>query len=185
MKEKLPNFENNRSEEVEFHVERNKDKVESHSKSTEKQKTYSEEDLDKLRLKAEKEALPSADLLPDKSPAETPSTYRRHKKQSPNSTLKQAQSRLSPSERKFSQVIHNPTIETVSDIAGGSIARPSGLLWGGIFSFFGSLTVLFVCRYFGYEYSYFIALAGFAGGFITGIIIESLWKLLTVKISRS
>ncbi len=86
--------------------------------------------------------------------------------------IKRIQKHLKPSERRFSKVIHNSKVETVSDITGGTLARPSGLLYGGIFSLVTSLGFYLIARHYGYEYPYIIGVLFFIGGFVLGLIIE-------------
>lgn len=91
-------------------------------------------------------------------------------------TINSVQKQLSPPERTFSKFVHNPAVESISEAAGKTVARPTGLLWGGIFSVIGSLAVIIITRFYGYEYNYVIGLACFAGGFFIGLIIELLFK---------
>lgn len=92
-------------------------------------------------------------------------------------TLKRIQKHLKPSERRFSKVIHNPIIEATSDLAGATIARPSGMLYGGIFSLISSLVLYLVSKHYGYEYPYFVGVLFFIGGFIFGLLVESTIKI--------
>jgi hypothetical protein len=92
-------------------------------------------------------------------------------------TVKNMQQQLSKPERQFSKLIHNPAVETFSEAAGTTIARPSGLLTAGIFSLLASLGVLFVCRFYGYEYNYGIGLLFMGIGFFFGLLVEALLKL--------
>jgi hypothetical protein len=93
-----------------------------------------------------------------------------------NTNLKQSLRRmrrnLKPYQRPFSKFLHNETIDRVSEISADTIARPNGLLFGGIAAFLTSLGVLWVCRYYGYEYNYFIGLVSFPAGFAIGLIGE-------------
>ena len=54
-------------------------------------------------------------------------------------TLTSVRRQLSAPEKQLSKFIHKPVIEKTSDFVGKTIARPSGILLGGIFSFIGSL----------------------------------------------
>lgn len=100
---------------------------------------------------------------------------------SPRQALKSVQRQLSMPERQLSKIIHNPTVETISDATGATIARPSGLLVGGVFSLLASIGVLFVCRFYGYEYNYGIGLMFLVGGFALGLLLEMLSKLFTAR----
>lgn len=91
--------------------------------------------------------------------------------------IKRVQKHLKPSERRFSKVIHNQKVEIVSDIAGGTVARPSGLLYGGVFSLLSSVVLYFISKHYGYEYSFFVGILFFVGGFVLGLLIESVVKI--------
>lgn len=91
--------------------------------------------------------------------------------------LRTIQEKLPPAQKQFSRFIHNPTIEKISDGASATIARPSGLLFAGVFSFITSIIVMSISRYYGYEYNYLVGLVSLAGGFVAGLILEALFKL--------
>lgn len=79
---------------------------------------------------------------------------------------------LSPVSRTLSKVIHNKTVDRVSEAAGKTIARPMSMMWGAIFAFVGSSALLWITRHYGYEYNYLAAILLFVGGAILGITIE-------------
>ena len=56
-----------------------------------------------------------------------------------------------------------------------------GLLWGGSFSLIASLAVLWVARFYGYEYNFLIGAGAFIIGFFLGLLIESLVYILRRK----
>jgi hypothetical protein len=93
-------------------------------------------------------------------------------------SLKGAQKQMSGPQRQFSKFIHKRGVETASSIGGATVARPSGVLVGGLFSVISSLAILYICRRYGYEYNFFIGLASFAGGFILGVLVEGVYRLL-------
>ena len=92
--------------------------------------------------------------------------------------LKKIQTHLPAYQRQFSKFIHKPIVEKVSEGVGATAARPSGLLFAGIFSFIASLVVLTICRYYGYEYNYLVGLVSLGGGFVVGLILEAGLKLI-------
>lgn len=98
-------------------------------------------------------------------------------KQASGRTIKQVQKQLPTADRAFSKVVHQPAVEAVSNAAEATVARPYGLLVGGIFSLISSIGVLYICRHYGYEYNFLVGLAAFGGGFIVGIVGEGLFKL--------
>jgi hypothetical protein len=93
-----------------------------------------------------------------------------------NNYLSNIRSNLSPASRKFSKVIHNQTVETISEIAAKTIVRPYAILLGGIFTLIGSGLYLFYIRHTGYKYNFLVPLILFAGGFIVGLVTELLLK---------
>ncbi len=93
-------------------------------------------------------------------------------------TVRSTQRKLKPSQRAFSKVVHQPIVESISDAAEGTIARPSGLLFAGLLSVVSSLAVLYICRHYGYEYNFMIGLACLALGFVVGLLLEGAWRLL-------
>jgi hypothetical protein len=99
-------------------------------------------------------------------------------------SLRKVQSKLPAPERAFSKVIHQPIVEQISDVTSETIARPSGLLAGGLFSVMASVGVLIVCRYYGYEYNFLIGLMAFVGGFVCGISLEGAFRLAAKLKSR-
>lgn len=91
--------------------------------------------------------------------------------------IREVQRKETPAVRTFSKVVHQPVVEEISNIAESTVARPSGLLVGGIVSVISSLVVLYISRHYGYEYNFMIGLLGFAGGFVLGLILEGIWRL--------
>lgn len=91
--------------------------------------------------------------------------------------MREVQRKETPAQRSFSKFIHNPTVEVISNATENTVGRPSGLLFGGLFSVIAGLGVLYICNHYGYEYNFTIGLAFFVGGFFAGLIIEGLWRL--------
>lgn len=87
-------------------------------------------------------------------------------------TMKRVQKRLPAPARAFSKVVHNPAVEAVSEVAGKTVARPSGILVGGIFAFIGSSIFLWITKHYGYEYNYLLFALFFVGGFFIGLTVE-------------
>lgn len=96
-------------------------------------------------------------------------------------TLKRTQGKLAAPERAFSKVIHNPVVEAVSEFGAKTVARPSGVLLGGIFAFAGSAAFLWIVRHYGYEYNYLLFALFFVGGFFVGLGVELGIKLASRK----
>lgn len=99
--------------------------------------------------------------------------------------LGKVQAHLSSSEKLASKVMHQPTIEKVSDLGGKTVARPSGVLVGSIFSFVASLLTYLLAKQNGYDMSYSIFIASFVGGFILGIAAEFTFRMARSLMSRN
>jgi len=92
-------------------------------------------------------------------------------------TLNRIRKDLSAPERSFSKVIHNKAVENFSEVAGKTVARPSGLLFGGIFAFIGSSLFLWASKHYGYEYNFLLFALFFVAGFALGLLLEILFRV--------
>lgn len=88
--------------------------------------------------------------------------------------LQQLRRRESAPERALSRVIHQPAVRAVSEAAGKTVSRPSGLLGGGLVAFAGTTAYLYFAQHMGFRYNYVVFAALFAGGFVLGLILELL-----------
>lgn len=88
--------------------------------------------------------------------------------------LTKIQTKLSKPDKAFSKIIHNKTVETISNVGAQTLARPSGLLGGSIFAFIGSLLTYYMARHYGFRYNYLVMFLLFAVGFAAGAAIELL-----------
>lgn len=98
-----------------------------------------------------------------------------------SSTMKDVQSQMTAPSRTFSKVIHNKTIEQVSEAAGSTVARPNAILSGAIFAFLLTLAVYLVAKNVGYPLSGFESIGAFVLGWILGIIYDFLKVMVTGK----
>ncbi len=80
--------------------------------------------------------------------------------------------------RLLSKIMHNPVVDAISDVLASTIARPYGLLWGGILSTAATLLTLFICNFYGYEYNHLVGICAFFVGFVLGLAIELMMSLL-------
>lgn len=96
--------------------------------------------------------------------------------------LQSIRRRLPVPERVLSRVIHQPAVRIVSEAAGKTVSRPSGLLGGGVIALLGTTGYLYMARHMGFRYNYFVFLVLFGGGFIVGLILELI--IWTVTRSR-
>ncbi|HEX7632800.1 MAG TPA: hypothetical protein VF401_00575 [Candidatus Saccharimonadales bacterium] len=89
-----------------------------------------------------------------------------------NRTKKNIQRQLPVQERLLSKVIHQPVVRVVSETAGKTVSRPSGLLGGGLVALIGTSGYLYLAKHLGFRYNYLVFLVLFASGFILGLILE-------------
>lgn len=87
-------------------------------------------------------------------------------------TLRRTQKKLPVPARALSKIMHQPAVEAVSEIAGKTVARPSGILAGGIIAFLGGSVFLWAARYYGFEYNFLLFAILFVGGYFLGLLIE-------------
>jgi hypothetical protein len=81
-------------------------------------------------------------------------------------------------ERALSRAIHAPVMRNVSQVGAKTVARPSGLLYGGLLAFLGTTAYVVIAKHIGWEYNYGVWATLFVGGFLLGLILEALSVLL-------
>lgn len=96
-------------------------------------------------------------------------------------TMDEVRSQMSGPSRTFSKVIHNKTVEKVSDTVGNTVARPNAILSGSIFAFVFTLVIYLIARYNGYPLSGTETIASFALGWILGLIFDYFRVLVSGK----
>lgn len=137
-----------------------------------------------LERKAHHEAQAAREMLP--AAQETPrehTTYisRELKKETFNRTMVRVRKKLSAPARTFSKIIHQPVVDSISQVGSQTVARPSGLLGGSIVAFLGSSTFLWMARHYGFTYNYLLFAILFVAGFAIGMILELIIFVLRRK----
>ena len=94
-------------------------------------------------------------------------------------TMDDVRSHLSPSEQRFSKIIHNDTIESLSNLGGKTVARPIGILGGATLLVIGSFIVLFFAKRYGFEVPLSLFAALYVIGFVLMIIAEYLYRIVS------
>ena len=92
---------------------------------------------------------------------------------------------LRPSEKRFSKIIHNPTISAVSEATAKTVARPYAVLAGGFFACVGSAIYMYYTRHLGYKYNFFVPILLFGAGLAIGIVVEVLFRAVNRGKKRS
>lgn len=96
-------------------------------------------------------------------------------------TMKQVRSELSAPSRAFSAIIHNNTVEKVSDAVGGTVARPNAILSGAVAAFVITLGVYLLAKEYGYPLSGFESIAAFIFGWVCGLLFDYFRVMITGK----
>lgn len=109
----------------------------------------------------------------------TSNLSRKAKEASFKTHMKRVQNELPPASRAFSKVIHNKTVERVSDGIGATIARPNAILSGAIFAFILVLAVYIIAKTFGYPLSGFETIGAFVIGWVVGVVYDYIKALVT------
>jgi flagellar biosynthesis GTPase FlhF len=146
-----------------------------------------EHQADQARHKAAQEALSGKDVsVEHQAHSETNSfgLERNLKSKAYAKSLERIRSQLSPSERTFSKVIHNPTVDKTSNLVGKTVARPSGFLGGSICALLGSIILIYTSKHYGFRYNYLLFIILFAGGYVIGSFIELLVWLAASRRQR-
>lgn len=99
-------------------------------------------------------------------------------------TLEIVRKDLKPSERIFSKIIHSKSADNISNLGEKTIARPSGIIGGAIFSILGSLIVLVTAHYIGFKTPPSLFLCLFIVGFLLGTVVEVLFYYLNRLFKR-
>ena len=146
-----------------------KNRVENESSPAEKSEAEAREQLEKVIEKSEAEEVKQEKKQPTK--AERLITQE-DRKDSFKKTMETVQSQLPKSSRTFSKVIHNPTIEKVSEVTGKTVARPNAILSGSVAAFVLTLAIYTLAKINGYPLSGFETIAAFTIGWLTGMLFD-------------
>lgn len=145
--------------------------------SAEKHAEELKENLEDIRAEAHEKAKSASEVLfKREQEAKEPDTPLLVNKDLKNikykRTLQSVQKDLKPAERALSKVMHNEKVDAISEVAGKTIARPSGFLAGAITAFVGSSIYLWTTKHYGYEYNFLFFAMLFAAGFALGLLVE-------------
>lgn len=152
-------------------------------KAEHEHKSATKESLSEVKAEAIDKAKPSTPSTIEQSPREQGRTLftKRHREESFNKQMESIQPHLSPSEQKFSNVIHNKIIEKTSDTIGDTIARPNALLAGSISAFVLVTIVYLLAKHYGYQLSGFETIGAFVIGWVAGLLYDYVRLLVKGK----
>ena len=105
----------------------------------------------------------------EKSPAKY---TKAEKKAAYKKEIKKVQGQLPKRSRTFSKFIHNPVVESVSDVAGKTVFRPSVLIGGSVTGLVLGLVVYVVAVYYGYLIPSITLVLFLLIGAVLGAVVE-------------
>lgn len=151
----------------------------SRQEQAERTRPSNERDIMQAEQLAKVEAQSSDEI--QKTAAEEPQTEKRgrtseDKAHSFATTMHHVRRELSSPERTFSKLIHQPIIEKTSEVAGKTIARPSGIVGATIAACIGLLSIYSIAQFAGFSLSGSEMPLLLAIGFVLGLIGEWAYK---------
>ena len=166
------------SAEAKQHKERLKEQIES--KAEKAQKSPEAEQV--ARHEVEAQAISGAEMIPTNSESTqqsaTPPPTKADKSKSFKTTMHHVRKDLSGPERTLSRVIHQPAIEKVSEVAGKTIARPSGMIGAAVAALVGLAFVFGIAKYAGFSLSGSEMPLLLIIGMLLGLLAEWAYKAL-------
>jgi len=142
---------------------------------------FSDQQIETIRTTIEQEAFAGKEINPSEHHKDSVGAYGSHqelKTTAYNRTLSSIQSRLKGPEKGFSKLIHKPTIEKLSNFGSQTVARPSGILGGGVCALIGSSLLVYLSKHYGFEYNYLVFVILFIAGYLVGSLLEIVVRLL-------
>jgi hypothetical protein len=137
--------------------------------------------IDKIQASIHKEALSAKEITVGEHRKDTNQpllgVQKELKADAYRRTLRKIRGQLSAPQRGLSKVMHHPVMEPINEVGSKTVARPSGLLGGGLAALVGSGTVLYMAKHYGFSYNFTTFIILLSVGFITGVLIEVVMKL--------
>lgn len=138
--------------------------------------------IESLSKSAEQQAISGKELnVGDKTTESSQQTFghpKHLKADAYKRSLKNIRANLKTPDKIMSRIVHQPVVDTVSNAAAKTVARPSVLLGGGIGAFLGSAALLYLSKHNGFTYNYTAIFVLFIGGFFLGALAELLIKTI-------
>lgn len=160
---------------VSAELETNLERLKEHAEQAEKDPL--QKHVESLQQSAEAQAISGKEFnVGDKQGENSQQSYggihKQLKTDAYKRTIRKIQASLPLPERSLSRVIHQPTIDAISNVAGKTIARPSGLLGGGFVALVGSAIFFYLARNYGFTYNYAVIFMLFVAGFVFASLLE-------------
>jgi uncharacterized membrane protein YeaQ/YmgE (transglycosylase-associated protein family) len=179
MTEHSPQFEKEKNNfEFDQSPEKAKEKAETNVEKHEAKLPELDKIRENINKQEEETKRPVVEVTNDQHDTPPPPPNAELKAITLNRTLNKVRSQLKPTQRSFSKIIHQPVIEKASDITGSTIVRPSGFVFGSFVGLVGTSIMLYLSRHYGFKYNVFSFVIFFVAGFIVGLLLEFLYKLV-------
>ncbi len=166
---------------LELHKNLSEKRAEQESKSVEKDQTH-------RKREAEREIAELAktkdEIIQPASEVKQVDLYKskEDKEYGFKATMHTVRKNMSAPEKQFSKFIHRPVIEKASEVAGSTVARPSGIAGASIAAFIGLLSLYGVAKFVGFTLSGsempLLLLCGFALGILAEWTFKSVRSML-------
>lgn len=168
---------------------RQKELLDEAKKEAAEAKNHHQEKLDEIRNEIEETATSSVEMSQSKTESEPEATdtywnSQEYREISFNQFMGKVRKHLSGPEKAASKVFHQPTIEKISEVGSKTVARPSGVLVGSIFSAVASFLTYYFAKRNNYDMSYSIFIMSFIGGFLLGVVAEFSYKGIRTLLAR-
>ncbi len=159
------------------------EKREHHSAKS--HETAQHEQQDKLKASRESvehyakssEDLGRFDAGSERSDAHVPPPTRELQAMARDRLLRSIRRKLPAPQRALSKFVHAKPVEVVSAASEKTIARPYGLLGGGLSAFIGSVLTFYMAKHYGFKYNLFLFFTFFVAGYIIATVIEAIVRL--------
>lgn len=153
-------------------------------KSHENSKQEQQERLTSSREAIEKQARTSEDIGrhdigSERNHTATPPPTRELQAMAKDRLLRAVQRELPAPQRVLSKFVHAKPVEVVSAAGEKTIARPYGLLGGGLAAFVGSALTFYMAKHYGFKYNLFLFFTFFIAGYVIATVLEVIIR--TVK----
>jgi hypothetical protein len=185
MSERLHNSPENNVESIDTSVETQDLQEKLRDRAEQAEKDSIQQHIESLSNRVEQQAISGKELnVGDKNTEKSQQTFGTSKQLKADAykrALKRVRSGLNVPERTLSRLVHQKTVESVSNAAAKTVARPGPLLGGGIGAFVGSAVLLYVSRHSGFTYNYAVIFILFVGGFFAGALAELIIRLFVRK----
>lgn len=143
-----------------------------------------EKQLETARHEVAQEAISGKDVIIDTSSEQSsPSTSQTLidqdlRRNMLDRTLVRVRKKLPAPSRQLSKFVHTKPVEAISSVGEKTVARPVGILGGGIAALVGSGFTLYMARHYGYRYNFLLFILVFVAGYIVATAVEVLVKVL-------